>query len=136
MTGPTWGRKRNGLFAAVCFRKRGLPLLSWATTPDELNPSQNRLEEVSIARLLRNLPDTVRPLLLADKGFGPASLPLLRWLPGMPRHTGQPVDYVAPLKVNVHIQTAAGCQGLLGKYPLRPVDMRFCLGRSIVPMGR
>ena len=25
------GRKRNGLFAAVCYRKRGLPLLSRAT---------------------------------------------------------------------------------------------------------
>ena len=25
------GRERNGLFAAVCYRKRGLPLLSWAT---------------------------------------------------------------------------------------------------------
>ena len=31
-------RKRNGLFAAVCYRKRGLPLLSWATTHDELTP--------------------------------------------------------------------------------------------------
>ena len=29
------GRKRNGLFAAVCFRRRGLPLLSWVTTPDD-----------------------------------------------------------------------------------------------------
>ena len=33
------GPQRNGLFAAVCFRKRGLPLHSWATLPDELNPS-------------------------------------------------------------------------------------------------
>ena len=37
-------------------RKRGLPLLSWATTHDELNPSQNRLEQAFIARLLRNCP--------------------------------------------------------------------------------
>ena len=47
------GRKRNGLFAAVCYRKRGRPLLSRATALDELNPSQNRLEEAFIARLLR-----------------------------------------------------------------------------------
>ena len=86
-------RKRNGLFAAVCYRKRGLPLLSWATTHDELNSSQNRLEEAFIARLLR-------------------------WLQEMPRHTGRTVDYVAPLKGNVHIQTADGYQGLLRKYPL------------------
>ena len=39
------GQGRNGLFAAVCFRGRGLPLLSWVSTPEELNPSQNRVEE-------------------------------------------------------------------------------------------
>ena len=103
------GRKRNGLFAAVCYRKRGLPLLSWATTHDELTPSQNRLEETFIARLLRNLPDNIRPLLLADRGFGRASL--LRWIQEMPRHTGRTVDYVVRLKGNVHIQTADGYQG-------------------------
>ncbi len=89
-------------------RKRGLPLLNWATTVDELTPSQNRLEEAFIARLLRNLPDTIRPLLLADRGFGRASL--LRWLQEMPHHTGRTVDYVARLKGNVHIQTADGYQ--------------------------
>ena len=119
-------RKRNGLFAAVCYRKRGLPLLSWATTVDELTPSQNRLEEAFIARLLRNLPDAIRPLLLADRGFGRASL--LRWLPEMPRHTGRTVDYVAPLKGNVHIRTADGYRGLLQKYPLRPNRYVFLPG--------
>ena len=52
------GQGRNGLFAAVCFRGRGLPLLSWAATPAELNPSQNRVEEFFIGRLLRHLPPT------------------------------------------------------------------------------
>ena len=117
------GRQRNGLFTAVCFRKRGLPLLSWATALDELNPSQNRLEEAFIAQLLRHLPDAIRPLLLADRGFGRASQ--LRWLQEMPRHTGRTMDYVAPLKGNVHIQTAAGYQGLPGKYPLRPGRYAF-----------
>ena len=120
------GRKRNGLFAAVCYRKRGLPLLSWATTHDELTPSQNRLEETFIARLLRNLPDNIRPLLLADRGFGRASL--LRRLQEMPRHTGRTVDYVVRLKGNVHIQTADGYQGLLRKYPLRPNRYVFLPG--------
>ena len=55
------GRKRNWLFATVCCRKRGLPLLSWARTHDELNSSQNRLEAAFITRLLRNLPDAIRP---------------------------------------------------------------------------
>ena len=120
------GRKHNGLFAAVCYRKRGLPLLSRATVHDELNPSQNRREEAFIARLLRNLPDAIRPLLLADRCFGRASL--LRWLQEMPRHTGRTVDYVAPLKGNVHIQTANGYQGLLRNYPLRPNRYVFLPG--------
>ena len=64
------GQGRNGLFAAVCFRGRGLPLLSWVSTPAELNPSQNRVEEFFIGRLLRHLPTNIRPLLLADRGFG------------------------------------------------------------------
>ncbi len=107
-------------------RKRVLPLLTWATAYDELNPSQNRLEEAFIARLLRNLLDAIRPLLLADRGFGRASL--LRWLPEMPRHTGRTVDYVAPLKGNVHIRTADGYRGLLRKYPLRPGRYVFLPG--------
>ena len=107
-------------------RKRGLPLLNWATTVDELTPSQNRLEEAFIARLLRHLPDAIRPLLLADRGFGRASL--LRWLPEMPRHTGRTMDYVAPLKGNVHIRTADGYRGLLRKYPLRPNRYVFLPG--------
>ena len=69
------GRGRNGLFAAVCYRGRGLPLLSWVATPAELNPFQNRLEEFFIGRMLRPLPANVRPLLLADRvrvsGVGP-----------------------------------------------------------------
>ena len=41
-------------------------------------------------------------------------------LPEMYCHTGRPVDYVAPLKGNVHIiQTAYGYRVLPGKYPLR-----------------
>ena len=39
------GRKRNGLFVAVCFRKRGLLLISRGTTSEEPNLSQNLLEE-------------------------------------------------------------------------------------------
>ena len=70
--GQALGQGRNGLFAAVCFRGRGLPLLSWVATPEKLNPSQNRVEEFFIGRLLRHLPANIRPLLLADRGFGRA----------------------------------------------------------------
>ena len=111
------GRKRSGLFAAVGFRRRGLPLLSWVTTPEELNPSQNLLKDMFIRCLLEHLHNIIRPLLLADRGFGRASL--LRFLHQMPRHTGRTVDYVMRVKGDVHIRTSDDYQSLLRKYPLR-----------------
>ena len=78
------------------FLNDALPLLSWESTPAELDPSQNRVEEFFIVRLLRHLPASIRPLLLADRGFGRASL--IRLVQQMPRHTGYPVDYVIRLR--------------------------------------
>lgn len=50
------GRGFNGLFGAVRFRRRGLPLMSWVSSPEELNPSQNRLEESFIHALVAHMP--------------------------------------------------------------------------------
>ena len=116
------GRGRNGLFAAVCFRGRGLPLLSWVCTPEELNPSQNRVEEFFIGRLLRHLPTNIRPLLLADRGFGRASL--IKFLQQMPNHTGYPVDYVVRLKGDVVVHSP-DYRGRLRDYPLRKGRILF-----------
>ena len=91
-------------------RKRGLPLLTWATAHDELNPSQNRLEEAFIARLLR-------------------------WLQEMPRHTGRPVDYVVRLKGNVHIQTADGYLWYVGKMNGEKSICDSPAGRAAFPVG-
>ena len=116
------GQGRNGLFAAVCFRGRGLPLLSWVSTPTELDPSQNRVEEFFIGRLLRHLPTNIRPLLLADRGFGRASL--IQLLQAMPNHTGYPVDYVIRLKGDVVVQSA-DYRGRLRDYSLRKGRILF-----------
>ncbi|MDE2813123.1 MAG: transposase [Gemmatimonadota bacterium] len=116
------GQGRNGLFAAVCFRGRGLPLLSWVCTPAELHPSQNRVEEFFIGRLLRHLPANIRPLLLADRGFGRASL--IRFLQQMPRHTGYPVDYVVRLRGDVVVQSP-DYRGRLRDYALRKGRINF-----------
>ena len=116
------GQGRNGLFAAVCFRGRGLPLLSWVSTPEELDPSQNRVEEFFIGRLLRHLPTNIRPLLLADRGFGRASL--IRLVQQMPRHTGYPVDYVIRLRGDVVVQNA-DFRGRLRDYRLRKGRILF-----------
>ena len=116
------GPGRNGLFAAVCFRGRGLPLLSWVSTPEELDPSQNRVEEFFIGRLLRHLPTNIRPLLLADRGFGRASL--IRFVQQMPRHTGHPVDYVVRLRGDVVVQST-NYRGRLRDYTLRKGRINF-----------
>ena len=79
------GQRRNGLFAAVCLRVRAA-LLRWVSTLEELDPSQHRVEEFFIGRLLRHLPTNIRPLLLADRGFEQASL--IKFLQEMPNHTG------------------------------------------------
>ena len=100
------GQGRNGLFAAVCFRGRGLPLLSWVARPAELDPSQNRVEEFFIGSAgggLRHLPSSIRPLLLADRGFGRASL--IHFLKQMPKRTGYPVDYVIRLKGPIYLRS-------------------------------
>ena len=124
------GQGRNGLFAAACFRGRGLPLLSWVSTPTELDSSQNRVEEFCIGRLLRHLPTNIRPLLLADRGFGRASLiRFVQSASGGPRHTGYPVDYVIRLKGDVVVQSAdyrsSGYRGRLRDYRLRKGRILF-----------
>ena len=67
------GQGRNGLFAAVCFRGRGLPLLSWVSTPEELDPSQNRVEEFSSDGCCDTCPTTSGPCCwLTGASDGPA----------------------------------------------------------------
>ncbi len=65
-------RQFHTLMAAACIGKRAIPLL-WASYPEwKLTRSQNSLEE-GLLRLLRSLlPDGVRVIILADRGFGRA----------------------------------------------------------------
>ncbi len=120
------GRGFNGLFAAVCFRRRGLPLLNWVARPEELNPSQNRLEEMFIRRLVTHLPVTVRPLIVADRGFGGASL--LLFLQRLPALSGYPVEYIVRLKGDAIVQSGE-FRGKLRDYRLR--RQRYVLLRRV-----
>ena len=71
-----WVEVRNfhTLMAAAVFGGRAVPLL-WASYPEwELHKSQNNLEE-GLLRLLKSLlPEHVRVIVLADRGFGRAEL--------------------------------------------------------------
>jgi len=101
-------RAFHTLVAAAVAGGRSIPLL-WASYPEwELAKSQNNLEE-GLVRLLRALvPDRVRVILLADRGFGRAELArtllglvnvsfVLRVKPQVqvrhPRFTGKLIDY-------------------------------------------
>lgn len=110
------GRGFNGLFAAVCFRKRGLPLLSRVSRPEELTHSQNRVEEEFIRGLIAHLPARIRPLILADRGFGRASL--IKFLQNLTSSTGRRVDFVVRVKGDVWVETD-GFEGALKTYPLK-----------------
>ncbi len=90
--------------------------MNWVSRPQELTPSQNRIEEFFIRRLLTHMPDTVHPLLLADRGFGRASLQ--SFLQQLARLTGYKVDYVVRLRGDVIIQTDT-FRGELRDHPLR-----------------
>jgi len=85
------------LVAAVVAGGRAIPLL-WASYPEwELHKSQNNLEE-GLIRLLRSLvPERVRIILLADRGFGRTEL--ARTLLGMVN-----VSFVIRIKPQVMVQ--------------------------------
>ncbi|MGH3147076.1 MAG: transposase [Rubrobacter sp.] len=78
---------------AVPRRGRALPLLQLAYDRDALpadKKSQNQLEQEALLAVVRALPSGVRPVVLADRGFGRAGF--LSWL----QHPE--IDYVVRLK--------------------------------------
>jgi hypothetical protein len=66
------------LWAAMPRRKRALPLTFGVYHPERLRHSQNKLERGLCAWVASLLPRHVRPLILADQGFGRAEF--IRWL--------------------------------------------------------
>jgi hypothetical protein len=77
---------------AVPRKGRALPLLQLAYNRDDLSPtkSQNQLEQDALLAVVGALPMSVRPVILADRGFHRAGF--LAWLE---RHR---LDYVVRLK--------------------------------------
>ena len=110
------GNRFNGLFAAVCFRRRGLPLMSWVSLHGELHPSQNSHEETFAERLFAGLPDAIRPLILADRGFGRAEF--IKFLQNLSDSRGNPIDFAVRVKGDVWVESD-GFAGNLRNYPLR-----------------
>ena len=113
MVGLDWVEVRSfhTLVAAAVAGGRSIPLL-WASYPEwELTKSQNNLEE-GLIRLLRSLvPDRVRIILLADRGFGRAEL--ARTLLGLVN-----VSFVIRVKPQVTVRHPRFI-GTLVDYPVR-----------------
>lgn len=113
-------RTFHTLVAAAVAGGRSVPL-PWASYPGwEPHKSQNNLEE-GLIRLLRSLvPDRVRIILLADRGFGRAEL--ARTLLGMTN-----VSFVIRIKPHVRVRHPA-FTGKLTAYPVRRGMQRVLRG--------
>ncbi len=117
---PSGKRMRYQVLRIAVPRKgRALPLLQLAYDRDNLSPnkSQNQLEQDALLAVVRALPGSVRPVILADRGFHRASF--LAWLE---RHH---LDYVVRLKKGSCITEADGSCWKLGEEGLRPGELRF-----------
>jgi hypothetical protein len=107
---------------AVPRKGRALPLLQLAYDRDNLpaTKSQNQLEQDALLAVVKALPRSVRPVILADRGFRRASF--LAWLE---RHG---LDYVVRIKKGSCITEASGRRWKLGEEGLRPGELRWAEG--------
>ena len=120
---PSGKRMRYQVLRIAIPRKgRALPLLQLAYDRDALpaNKSQNQLEQDALLAVVRALPEGVRPVLLADRGFGRAGF--LSWLQ---RHE---IDYVVRLSKGGCITEADGRRWKLGKEGLQRGQLRWARG--------
>lgn len=120
---PSGERMRYQVLRIAVPRKgRALPLLQLAYDRDALpaNKSQNRLEQEAPLAAVRALPSGVRPVVLADRGFGRAGF--LSWLR---RHQ---IDYVVRLKKGGCITEADGRQRKLGEEGPQRGQLRWVRG--------
>jgi hypothetical protein len=101
---------------------RALPLLQLAYDRDNLSPdkSQNQLEQDALLAVVGALPMSVRPVVLADRGFRRAGF--LTWL------KGNRLDYVVRLKKGSCITEASGHRWKLGEEGLKLGELRFVAG--------
>jgi hypothetical protein len=104
---------------AVPRKGRALPLLQLAYDRDNLSPnkSQNQLEQDALLAVVRALPMSVRPVILADRGFHRADF--LAWCQ---RHD---LDYVVRIKKGTCITKADDERWKLGEEELKPGELRF-----------
>ena len=116
---PGRGCATRSLRIAVPRKGRALPLLQLAYDRDDLSPnkSQNQIEQEAILALVRALPGSVRPVILADRGFHRAGF--IGWLE---RHH---LNYVVRIRKGTWITEASGHRWRLGQEGLKIGELRF-----------
>ena len=119
---PARGCATRSLRIAVPRKGRALPLLQLAYDRDDLSPnkSQNQIEQEAILALVRALPGSVRPVILADRGFHRAGF--IGWLG---RHH---LHYVVRIRKGACITEASGHRWRLGQEGLKIGEVRFLEG--------
>lgn len=110
------------LRVAVPRKGRALPLLQLAYDRDDLSPkkSQKQIEQEAILAVVRALPEGVRPVILADRGFHRASF--IAWL------ARQHLHYVVRIRKGACITEATGHRWKLGEEGLKIAEMRLMKG--------
>lgn len=106
---------------AIPRKGRAIPLLQLAYDRNDLGErSQNQLEQDALLAVIRALPESVRPVILADRGFHRASF--IRWLQKHDLH------YVVRIKKGSCITEEDGGRWKLGEEGLKPGQLRFSGG--------
>ena len=117
---PSGKRMRYQVLRIAVPRKgRALPLLQLAYDRDNLSPnkSQNQIEQDALLAVVRALPKSVRPVILADRGFRRAAF--LRWLK---EHR---LEYVVRIKKGSCVTEEDGRRWKLGEEGLKVGELRF-----------
>ncbi len=120
---PSGERMRYQVLRIAVPRKgRALPLLQLAYDRDNLpaTKSQNQIEQDALFSVVRALPRSVRPVVLADRGFHRASF--IRWL------EDHGLDYVVRIKKGTCITEPDGRRWKLGEEGLKVGELRFVEG--------
>lgn len=120
---PSGERMRYQVLKIAVPRKgRALPLLQLAYDRDNLSPnkSQNQLEQDALLAVVGALPLSVRPVILADRGFHRASF--IAWL------KNHDLDYVVRIKKGSCVTEKDGRRWKLGEEGLKLGGLRFVEG--------
>ncbi len=120
---PSGRRMRYQVLRIAVPRKgRALPLLQLAYDRDDLSPnkSQNQIEQDALLAVVGALPEDVRPVILADRGFHRASF--IAWLV---RHH---LNYVVRIRKGACITEKGGRRWKLGEEGLKIGEVRFIEG--------